>query len=117
MGRPKLWPSTEREGAQPQSWFREHSLSIFLVTLLLVQTVAYWFAELPDWRETQRALELSTSLWPGYALHFVAEYLVSIVADTYGALLLVLASKWFFERGSAESKDDDGARGSAAAPS
>lgn len=104
MGRPKLWPSTVRDAAGEKPWYREHSLSLFLVGLLLVQTVAYWYAELPDWRETQRALRLSTTIWPGYALHFVAEYLVSIVADTYGALLLVLASKWFFERGSAESK-------------
>lgn len=105
MGRPKLWPSTEREFPDGTPWYREHSLSIFLVTILLVQTVAYWFSELPNWRETQQALELPTALWPGYVLHFVAEYLVSILADTYGALLLVLASKWFFERGSAESKD------------
>lgn len=104
MGRPKLWPSTERDAEGEQSWYREHSLSLFLVSLLLVQTVAYWYAELPDWRGTQEAHRLSTAVWPGYVLHFVAEYLVSIVADTYGALLLVLASKWFFERGSAESK-------------
>ena len=104
MSRPKLWPSTEREGGPRKPWWREHSLSIFLVAILLVQTVAYWFAELPDWKEEQSAHQLPTTLWPGYALHFTAEYLVSIVADTYGALLLVLASKWFFERGSAESQ-------------
>jgi hypothetical protein len=31
------------------------------------------------------------------------EYQVSLVADTYGVILVVLLTKWLYERGSAES--------------
>ena len=102
MTHPALFPSARRE--KTGDWLKDHSLSLFLAGLLVLQSIAYWFSELPDWRETQRALGLAANIWPSYTLHFVAEYLVSIVADTYGAVLLVLASKWFFEKGSSESE-------------
>lgn len=83
----RLFPNVNRDGGGG-SWWQEHSLSLFLAAVLVVQTGGWAVAKLagPTWDE-----------WAG-------EWLLSILADTYGALLLVLASKWFFERGSSESK-------------
>lgn len=92
------------------SFLRNHSLSIVLAALLVVQSVVFHFTELPDWVSDQQAHGQPTGLWPAYWLHYSAEWFVSVLADTYGALLLVLFSKWFFEQGSAESKDSGGER-------
>ncbi len=97
------------------SWIRDHSLSLVLTALLVVQSLVFHFTELPDWVGEQRAHGESTALWPAYWLHYTAEWFVSVLADTYGALLLVLFTKWFFEQGSAESegsraKQNEGAR-------
>lgn len=91
------------------SWVREHSLSIVLIAILVVQSVVYHFTALPDWVGEQEAHGQPTGLWPDYWLHYTAEWMVSVLADTYGALLLVLATKWFFEQGSAESQGSAGA--------
>jgi len=79
-----------------------------LLTLLVVQSVIYHFTALPDWVSDQLAHGEPTALWPAYWLHYSAEWFVSVLADTYGALLLVLFSKWFFEAGSAESEGSEG---------
>ena len=94
-----------------KSPWREHSLSIVLAALLIVQSIVFHFTELPDWVSEQQAHQQPTGLWPDYWLHYTAEWFVSVLADTYGALLLVLFSKWFFERGSAESKQQDSGAG------
>lgn len=86
------------------SFLRNHSLSLALAVLLIVQSVIFHFTELPDWVSEQQAHGEPTALWPDYWLHYTAEWFVSVLADTYGALLLVLFSKWFFEQGSAESE-------------
>lgn len=85
------------------SWLKEHGLILALGALLIVQSVIFHFTELPDWVGSQQAHGLSTILWPEYWLHYSAEWFVSVLADTYGALLLVLFSKWFFEQGSSEN--------------
>ena len=90
------------------SWIRNHSLSIVLIVLLVVQSVIFHFTELPDWIGEQQSHGEPTALWPAYWLHYSAEWFVSILADTYGALLLVLLTKWFFEQGSAESQGSAG---------
>lgn len=84
-------------------WFRRHSLSIVLITLLLAQMVIYHFALVPEWTAEQAAHGESTALWPAYWQHYIAEWHVSVLADTYGALLLVVLTKWFYEAGSAET--------------
>ena len=84
-------------------WVREHSLSIALITVLLIQSIFFWFTGLGDWRIEHP----QGQIWPAYATHYASEMTVSMLADTYGAVILVLFSKWFFERGSAESKDED----------
>lgn len=89
------------------NWLREHSLSVALAALLIIQSLAFHFTEVSDWTSTQQAHGLATSLWPDYWIHYWSEWFVSVLADTYGALLLVLFSKWFFEQGSAESKEEE----------
>ena len=90
------------------SWVRDHSLSLVLAAILVVQSVVFHFTEVPDWVSEQQAHGENTALWPSYWLHYSAEWFVSVLADTYGALLLVLFSKWFFEKGSAESEGSEG---------
>ena len=92
------------------SWVRNHSLSLVLGALLLIQSVVFHFARLPEWVSEQVAHGESTGLWPNYWLHYWSEWFVSILADTYGALILVLLTKWFFEQGSAESQGSEGAQ-------
>lgn len=90
------------------SWLGRHSLSIALIGLLLLQSYAFYRLRLPEWISDQRAHGTKNpQVWPDFWTHYWAEYLVSILADTYGALLLVLFSKWFFEQGSAESREKD----------
>lgn len=88
-----------------QPWIRRHSLSVFLGTLLIVQMVGYHFTVLPEWTSEQTAHNESTALWPAYWLHYASESLISLLADTYGAVLLILAAKYFYEEGSPESGD------------
>lgn len=87
------------------SWWRRHSLSIVLWVMLISQTVVFHFTRLPEWVSEQTAHGESAALWPYYWLHFSSEWFVSVLADTYGALLLVLLTKWFYEQGSAENSD------------
>lgn len=97
------FPSGMHRWSRSESWWVRHSLSLVLVTILVVQTVIFHFTEVPDWTSDQQAHGGSTALWPAYWLHFAAEWFVSVLADTYGALLLVVLTKWFYEEGSAES--------------
>lgn len=93
------------ESDENPSWFRQHSLSIVLWVMLIAQTVIFHFTRLPEWVAEQVAHGESTGLWPNYWLHFSSEWFVSVLADTYGALLLVLLTKWFYEKGSAENSE------------
>lgn len=84
-------------------WWRDHSLSLVIAAILLVQTVyalisgAYVFArEQPFGPQVQ---PWSSEYWMWWSW----EYNVSIVADTYGVLLIVLLSKWLKEVGSSEN--------------
>ncbi len=91
---------------QRASWLERHSLSLVLLALLVAQALAYLALEWPDWRAEQRA-HGQPGAFDGFVSHFWAEMLVAIVAGAYGALPLVLATKWFYEQGSRESKDPD----------
>lgn len=93
---------------EDSGWVKKHSLSIVLWGLLIGQMVGYHFTMLPDWVSTQKAHGNSTDLWPSYWLHYWSEWFVSILADTYGALLLVILTKYFYEKGSAESEGGNG---------
>jgi hypothetical protein len=88
-------------------WWRDHSLSIVIFGILVVQTGyaiyagSYVFA---------RELPLGDTVGPwstGFWTWWGWEYMVSLVADTYGVLLIVLLSKWFREVGSAEDTESN----------
>ena len=86
-----------------ENWFKRHSLSLALIAVLLVQAVVVLSTGYPEWLADQQmhgepVKTLDFILW------FVYEMTVSIIADTYGALLLVLFAKWFYEEGSPESE-------------
>ncbi|HEX9889727.1 MAG TPA: hypothetical protein VGA69_09635 [Nitriliruptorales bacterium] len=98
-----FFPSGSHRWSRSESWWGRHSLSIVLLVILIVQSVAFHLTEVPDWASDQQSHGDPTALWPAYWLHYPAEWFVSVLADTYGALLLVVLTKWFYEEGSAES--------------
>lgn len=99
-----IFPRQGRRWADHDNFLKRHSLSLVLVAILLVQSVAFHFTRLPEWVAEQGSHGESAALWPQYWLHYASEWFVSVLADTYGALLLVLLTKWFYESGSEESK-------------
>jgi hypothetical protein len=103
-----VFPQNGRRWSGHRSWWLRHSLSLVLIAILLAQSAAYHFTEVSDWTSDQITHGQPTALWPDYWVHYTAEWFVSVLADTYGALLLVLLTKWFYEQGSDEGKDPDG---------
>jgi len=96
---------TYRGARRSGSFWQRHSLSLVLASILLVQTAAAIAAGHHVWVGEQRAhgqpLE-AAEFW----IWWFWEYNLSIVADTYGVILIVLLSKRLVEEDSAESKDD-----------
>ena len=64
------------------TWLKDHSLSLVLASLWLTLTALAFV--LPDGS--------------------VQDYLHNLAGDAFGAVLIVVATKYFIERGSAESK-------------
>jgi hypothetical protein len=95
-----LFEKKERSGV----WWRDHSLSIIIGLILLVQTTyALWSGAYVFARE--QPLGADVAPWSGgFWMWWGWEYNISVVADTYGVLLIVLLSKWLREVGSAEDK-------------
>jgi hypothetical protein len=87
------------------SWVRQHSLGLFLVLLFLAFTttslVTGWFEFSSEQSDHGQPVE-AAAFW----LWWVFEYTMSLVADVFGLLLIVFATKWLREIGSAESKDN-----------
>jgi hypothetical protein len=67
-------------------FLREHSFSIFLFILWIVLSLSSYWTKDEEW---------------------LTQFLANHAGDAFGAFLIVLATKYFIERGSAESKDDD----------
>ena len=109
-----MTPMASARGRSKFDWVKGHSLSIALVVVLILQSWAFYKLRLPEWVADQRDHGIkSPKIWPDFWAHYWGEYMVSILADTYGALILVLFSKWFFEKGSMESRDPDESTGAA----
>lgn len=94
-----------RQKARVGVWWRDHSLSLVIGAILLAQTVyalwsgAYVFSH-------ERPLGDAVGAWSGgFWVWWSWEYSISVLADTYGVLLIVLLSKWLREVGSSESTD------------
>jgi hypothetical protein len=92
-------------------WWRDHALSLILGVILIAQTVyALWSGAYVFTQE--EPVGPGTPAWSsGFWVWWSGEYNVSVVADTYGVILIVLLSKWFREVGSAESKESESESG------
>ena len=93
-----LFARKERSGI----WWRDHSLSLIIAGMLMVQTTwAIWSGSYVFSRELPLG-DTSPAWSSGFWIWWSWEYTISLVADTYGVLLIVLLSKWFREVGSSE---------------
>jgi hypothetical protein len=79
-------------------WWVDHSLSIALVVLIVVQFIPSVLLGYQRWQ----AEEVPIDFW----LWFFFDFGQGVLDETIGILLIVLLSKWFYERGSAESKGE-----------
>jgi hypothetical protein len=97
-----LFPQKDPTGR----WWVDHGLSIVLVVILLAQTLhAVWsgwyvFGHEQPFGKAVEPGSYGFWMWWGY------EYNVSLVADTFGVLLIVILTKWLNERGSDEGNGD-----------
>lgn len=86
-----------------RAWVREHSLSLVLfgafAALTLYSLIAGWF-------EYGQDVAQGPVTVGGFLVWFSWEYTTSILADVFGALLLVILTKHLREQGSPESGDD-----------
>ena len=86
-----------------QNWFYRHSLSIVLAVLLAAQTVHAVLAGHWVWIQESRTHGDTATGWPSeFWIWWSWEYNVSLVADTFGVILIVMLSKWLYEQGSDE---------------
>lgn len=91
---------------EEHGWLKRHSLGVTLAVLMTVQTAyAIWAGSFVFSREQPLGEGIATFSWEFWAW-WSWEYNISLVADTFGVLLIVMLSKWLFEQGSAENGDD-----------
>lgn len=94
-----LFPARPRSGV----WWRDHSLSLVVGSILLAQTIWVIVTGHAEWVSQQQDHGAPSAGWPGeFWKWWSFEFVNSLVADTYGVLLIVLLTKWFYERGSDE---------------
>jgi hypothetical protein len=92
----------------PRSFWREHSLTLFILGGMLTFAVVFWFAGLELWQAELRAHGAQGRIWPGYVVYYVADMSDSLFGSLIGTLVIVQGTKWFRERGrhpSAQDKD------------
>ena len=87
-------------GEKSRAAVRKHSLSLVLTTLWLSFTCATLFLGHAKWKSEGDDIPFWT--WWCY------EYTMSLVADVFGALALVVLTKRLYEKDSAESTDRPG---------
>jgi hypothetical protein len=85
-----------------RNFVKEHSLSLILGMILLTMLTFQFFAGYAEWSNEQNAHK-EPLVFRDYLTHYASETVLSLEADVFGAIVLVLFTKWFFERGSAES--------------
>lgn len=79
-------------------WWIDHSLSIVLFAILVVMTTLSMLSGYQVYLE--EGVELNFLVWYSF------EWLSSTLADSFGLLLIVILSKYLFERNSDEDNDD-----------
>lgn len=92
-----------------KDFFGKHGLSLVLLAILLLQSIDYFFIGHQQWVDQQRVYAKILNEEPqigygDYLNQYRAEMMVSLLADTYGAILLVILTKKLRESGSAESR-------------
>lgn len=85
------------------TWLRRHSLGLTLAGMFAVFTVATIGFGWHEYTAEQQAHGQPVDT-AGFWLWWAWEYCMSLVADCFGACLLVLLTKRLREAGSAESK-------------
>lgn len=95
--------------AYNMKFLKKHGLSIVLISILLFQSIDYFFIGHQQWIKQEKVYakilgEEAEIGYGDYLNEYRAEMMVSLVADTYGAILLVILTKKLRESGSAESK-------------
>ena len=97
-----LFPKTPKWHEEEHSWIKHHSLGLTLAVLMTVQTAyAIWSGSYVFSREKPFGDGVSTfskEFWAWWSW----EYNISLVADTFGVLLIVMLSKWLYEENSRE---------------
>ncbi len=81
----------------------KHSLSLVLISIFILQSVLGGYFYHNTWVSEQQVHHQpiqTSAFWND----FMGEYMISVLADTYGAVLLVLLTKKLYEIGSQESK-------------
>ena len=85
-----------------REFWQDHSLGITLSVIFVIQLIGSaglgWLNFVSDQQAHDEPVEMS-----GYWIWFGQAMLISLIADTYGALLLVFFTKWFREKYSSES--------------
>ncbi len=100
----KMFTGQRKWQGEENGWLKRHSLSIVLACLLTAQTVYALWSGVYVWDREQPLGDGLPSLGRAFWVWWSWEYNISIVADTYGVLLIVVLSKWLYEAGSSESK-------------
>lgn len=91
-----------RGASREGTFFQRHGLSLTLAAILVVQTVVALLTGHHVWvgeQETHGQPLDAAEFW----IWWIWEYNISLVADTFGVILIVLLSKRLEEEGSAES--------------
>ena len=95
-------------GRKDHNWFYRHSLSLVLAVLLIAQTAHALWAGHRVWLSETRTHGDTAQGWPSdFWIWWSWEYNVSLVADTFGVILIVLLTKWLYEQGSDEGNQND----------
>lgn len=91
------------EPAHRQSWVRRHSLGLTLAAFFLAFTAGTLVFGRAEYAAEQAAHGQPPDV-AGFWIWWVFEYLMSLVADVFGLLLIVMLTKRLYELGSAESR-------------
>jgi hypothetical protein len=104
----KMFTGQRKWQGSEHGWLKRHSLSIVLAALLTFQTMYAVWSGVYVWDREQPLGEGISSLGSEFWIWWSWEYNVSLVADTFGVLLIVVLSKWLYEAGSSESNQENG---------
>jgi hypothetical protein len=101
----KMFTGRRKWQGEESHWIKRHSLSLVLAAMMLVQTLHAIVAGIFVWNREHPLGDEILGVGREFWIWWSWEYNISLVADTFGVLLIVLLSKWLYEEGSAENGD------------